>query len=152
MEAVTAKKVDNIWDGMPRASFDAVKAYLGEQLIDQLKLADWTIELARFAADSDCLASITVTYGRRWAVINLCTDFATQAPEIQRHTLIHELLHCHTDPIKANLENVITELYGKVSWNTLWGPLHRDVELLTDDLANAIATFFPLPEIPRGDE
>lgn len=149
---MTARKVDNVWDGMPRVAFDAIKAYMGDELINPLRLTDWTVELAKEPADDDCLASVNVTYGRRWAVINVCKDFTTETPEVQRHTLIHELVHCHTDPIRANLQHVIGRLYGTVAWESIYGPLHRDIELCTDDLANALAPFFPLPSIPKSED
>ncbi len=113
-------------------------------LADLCGLRDWTITLAAQPTDAGNNGQVACTYGRKQATIQLAHDWPDKDPEEVRHTVTHELLHCHLDPVSRVLENVETNLgeavYGVVRC------AHRDaIEWAVDGIADAVAPLLPLP-------
>ena len=106
------------------------------QLADTLRLRDWRIEVYEDApADSTATASCCPVQGRKFAVIRLGESFLTDPPDDQRHTLTHELLHCHLGPMTRMIE----------AHDGLPPAANLAMEYCVDGLADAIAPLLPLP-------
>ncbi len=113
-------------------------------LANLLGLRDWTITFQAEPVVEDKQGQVQCIYGRKQAMIKLAWDASHQDPEKVRHTVVHELLHCHLDPISRVVENVETNLgealYGVVRCS------HRDaIEWAVDGIADAVAPLLPLP-------
>lgn len=144
---MTARKEDNVWDGMPRVQFEALKKYVG-YLADEMKLADWNFQVSLEPSGEDAWAEISITWGRKWAIIAVCKDFLKLKSNEQRHAMVHELIHCHNDGARALIRTAITEQFGQLSWGLLSNGLQREIELATDGLADVIAPHLDPPNWP----
>lgn len=60
-----------------------------------MRLSDWTLQFDEQHSSDGTLASINCCRGRKYATIRLCYDFDQKCGEEQRHTIVHELVHCH---------------------------------------------------------
>jgi hypothetical protein len=106
------------------------------QLADILHLRDWQIEIYDDSpSDGDALASCQPVSGRKLGIIRLAESFLTDEPAAQRHTLTHELLHCHFGPPWRMLE----------AHNALPPAALMAMEYGIDGVADAIAPLLPLP-------
>src|SRR5687767_3801682 len=86
------------------------------EVADKLALRDWGFdiiqetpqELADTSTDmSDTFACIQPTEGRKYAQISVRRDFWTSKPELQRYTVVHELIHCHMAPACFVVEGIL---------------------------------------------
>lgn len=111
---------------------------------DAMELRDWTFELSRKEPDTDAFATVTPTYGRKIAVIDLCPDFRAMAPEKQRHVIVHELVHCHLEPAASMVRSDLEKHLGETTDRVFWDGFKRQVEYGVDALASAIAKHMPL--------
>ena len=106
------------------------------QLADMLRLRDWRVEVSEEGPGaSDAIASCAPVQGRKYAVIRLAESFLTDPPADQRHTLTHELLHCHFGPFCRAIESV----------DAMSAPISLAMEYCVDGLADAIAPLLPMP-------
>jgi hypothetical protein len=106
------------------------------QLGDLLRLRDWRIQVNEDApGDSSAIASCAPVEGRKYAVIRLGESFLTDTAEEQRHTITHELLHCHLGPMIRMIE----------AHDGLPPAAKLAMEYCVDGLADAIAPLLPLP-------
>ncbi len=106
------------------------------QLADTLRLRDWRIEVYEDApADSTATASVCPVNGRKYAVVRFGESFLTDEPADQRHTIVHELLHCHLGPMCRMIE----------AHDGLPPAANLAMEYCVDGLADAIAPLLPLP-------
>jgi hypothetical protein len=119
---------------------DAIQIYINE-LAKAMRLYDWDIYLASYASKPATNASVHALIGRRIAALYVNKDWFTYSPEMQRHTLIHELVHIvhhfQTEVIR------LTKLPPAV-----WPQFNIHTEYMTDHLADIIAPFMPLPITP----
>jgi hypothetical protein len=106
------------------------------RLADLLCLRDWRIDVYEDApSDGSAIASCAPVTGRKYAVIRLSESFLTDGGPEQRHTLTHELLHCHLGPMARLLEA-----------NEAMRPsVQLAMEYCVDGLADAIAPLLPEP-------
>jgi hypothetical protein len=106
------------------------------QLADLLCLRDWRIEVYEDApSDSSAIASCQPVTGRKYAAIRLSESFLTDPKTDQRHTLTHELLHCHLGPMTRLLE----------ANEAMPAAVQLAMEYCVDGLADAIAPLLPEP-------
>jgi hypothetical protein len=127
------------------ATCDALARYV-RVVADLFGLRDWEIVIASDHCDADTLAETECTYGQRIAVLRFNEKWPEWKPEDMRSTVVHELLHVHTE--------VLTELLGDLNKVGL----EEDVasmadtafsyllERIVDQIAVAIAPYFPLIE------
>lgn len=113
-----------------------------EQIADLLELRDWHfIWDGPIDPEDDKAGQCITIYGRKIAHISI----EAGTPEELRHTLVHELVHCHTDPatvlVQRDLENLLEERVDRVFWVSF----RRAFEYGVDGLATAIAKHVPLP-------
>lgn len=134
---------------MSDAQHEAYSEYI-RQLADQMELRDWRFKtFIEVPSNPEWAASCAITYGRRHACITINPSTLTESPDDIRQTIVHELVHCHTTPIRDQLDNVEEHL-GKSAYTTIHNATTDVLELATEALANAIAPFLPLP--PDADE
>jgi hypothetical protein len=106
------------------------------QLADILHLRDWRIDINEDApSGQDAIASCQPVTGRKYAVLRLSESFLSDPKPDQRHTLTHELLHCHLGPMHRMLEQS-----GDLPAAALLA-----IEYCVDGLADAIAPLLPEP-------
>jgi hypothetical protein len=136
---------------MNDAQHTAYTAYL-RQLADLMELRDWRFTFAiELLKEERYAAECGITYGRRHACIRVNPETLDNAPEDIRQTFVHELVHCHTNPIRDQLDNVEAQL-GKAAYTTIHNATTDVLELATEALANALAPFMPLPPNVKGGE
>jgi hypothetical protein len=105
-------------------------------LRDKLCLRDWQLLLSEEQPSGEnSIASIEPIYGRKFATLRMSEGFLNDTPSEQRHTLVHELLHCHLAPLQRLIEanNEMTQAYKMA------------IEYAVDGLADAIAPLLPVP-------
>jgi hypothetical protein len=105
------------------------------QLADLLRLKDWRIVVNEDLPPEDSLASCNPVPGRKYAAIRLGESFLTDDRAEQRHTLVHELLHCHLGPLHRLLE----------AHDATPPSVRLALEYTVDGLADAISPLLPLP-------
>lgn len=118
---------------------DALAGYVSYWL-EHLELVGWRIQLQTDPPDSSgAAASMRCVYGRRVGELCLASDFFEYKPDLQRHYLVHELVHVLTD----GCDNVIAEggldvLLGRPAFAVLSEAWRVQVEYLTDHLAYVV--------------
>ena len=116
---------------------------------DMLELRDWTIELSEEPAPADSYGHITNTYGRKLAVLKLAPDFRSLTASQQRHTVVHELVHCHLESATNMVLNDLESHLAKQADQLFWEGFKRQIEYGVDALASAIAKQMPLIVWPK---
>lgn len=115
---------------------------------DMMGLRDWSFELSHNPADGEAYASIVTTYGRKVAVIEVCPNWPNLDPKVQRHSIVHELVHAHLGGLKNYVYHALPSLLGEASWSAFESAYRMHDELATDGIADGIAAGFPLWEQP----
>lgn len=126
---------------------DGQRDSLGEyirRIADEMALRDWTFSVLSEPAEADESAHIDITYGRKHALIRVAHDFVEFRPAAQRHSIVHELVHCHLEPACSIFQNEVQDALGFASGSLLWAGFKRNVEYGVDGLADAIAPLLPL--------
>lgn len=94
--------------------------------------------------DSQYQASIAPVYGRYHASLSLCWNWGTLTPEIQRETIVHELLHLRLLPVDSAFDH-IKQALSKRHRAAAESAHIQSIEFAVDGIACAIAPFYPLP-------
>jgi hypothetical protein len=131
-----------------RKQKDTLGAYV-RWVANELGLRDWTFELVwEPPEEENAVASVQPTEGRKVAVVKFCSDFLELKPEDQRNCVVHELIHCHhvgaTDMVRLDLLKHLSQQ----SYEIFWGGFVRQIEYMTDGLAEAFAPHMPLIDWP----
>lgn len=112
-------------------------------LADALALKDWTLDIVSpDPTNTEADASISLVYGRKLATVKLSEDFLDVGPAGQRHTLVHELIHCHFDAAWGIAVDALSADAASA--------FRRMAEHAIDGLADGIAPLLPLPEPWEG--
>jgi hypothetical protein len=108
-------------------------------IADLLALKDWRIVIYESKPDGVAsIAEVEAVYGRKLATICLVDRHFDHDRVEQRHTIVHELVHCQIAPyVKAVERRTDND-----------SDLHMLMEYAVDGLADAIAPLVPLP--PKG--
>ena len=118
-----------------------------------LHLSDWTIMMQNEPCSSDCLAETDVITGQHLAKMYLSKTYTKDTPENLRATIIHELLHCHLSPISELSEEILKpladELGGSRVIKSAINGIEYETERSIDGISEAIAPYFPLPNMPK---
>ena len=120
---------------------------LGEyvrSVADTMELRDWRIEISDEPAPVDSHGHVTNTYGRKLAVIRFAADFRSLDAEQQRHTVVHELVHCHLESATNMVLNDLESHLSKQSDQLFWEGFKRQIEYGVAALAYALAKHIPL--------
>ena len=118
-----------------------------------LHLSDWTIILSEEPCSPDCLAETDVVGGQHLARMFLNKSYTKDTPQNIRGTIIHELLHCHLSPISELsveiLKPLSDDLGGSRVIKSAINGIEYETERSIDAISEAIATYFPLPNMPK---
>lgn len=119
-----------------------------------LKLTDWsfTLSMRPVSEEGDygeALATCLVTAHRRHADIQLCVNFMELDYEEQWHVLIHEVLHCHTGPMKQFVEDTLPDLVGVAAWQVFDNAFNQHEETLVDNIATSLAQLMDVDDFVR---
>lgn len=118
-----------------------------------LHLSDWVIVMQNEPCSSDCLAETDVITGQHLAKMYLSKTYTKDTPENLRATIIHELLHCHLSPISELsveiLKPLADELGGSRVIKSAINGIEYETERSIDAISEAIAPYFPLPNMPK---
>lgn len=117
---------------------------------NEMELRDWTIELLRETCEDGAYAVVYPTFGRKIAEIKLTENFRELAPETQRHTIVHELVHCHLEPAANMVYKDLEDYLGKQTDQIFWNGFKRQIEYGVDAIAAAIAKHLPLIDWAGG--
>ena len=83
----------------------------------------------------------------------LSKTYTKDTPENLRATIIHELLHCHLSPISELsveiLKPLAEELGGSRVIKSAINGIEYETERSIDAISEAIAPYFPLPNMPK---
>lgn len=109
------------------------------QIAEMLGLKGWDIYLTHASSDEGVNASIHPVYGRYVAGLSVNKKWFEYNSEVQRNTIIHELLHV--------VHNRQTEVIRTTKQrDEVWITFNRETELMVDHLATSLEGLFPLPE------
>ena len=106
---------------------------------DMLGLQNWDTFLTAAHSEDEVNASVHPVYGRYVAGISVNRKWFEYSPEVQRNTVIHELLH-----VVHNRQTEVIRTTKQL--DEVWITFNRETELMVDHLATAIEDLFPLPE------
>jgi hypothetical protein len=120
---------------------DAIQRYLWV-IRDMLGLQQWDIFLTMSHSTDDANASVHPVYGRYIAGVSVNKKWFEYSPEVQRNTIIHELLHV----VHNRQSEVIRTTKQR---DEVWITFNRETEYMVDHLATALEDLFPLPEPPE---
>lgn len=127
--------------------FDGDRDYIGpylRYLADQVGLRDWYLNFSHDPSPEGTNGSCDLTYGRRRAAISLRKDWMWMDEEEFRQTCVHELLHCHTEPIIQPLQD-IEDVLGKMVHAPLYNAALNGMEFCIDGIAYEWSRHLPLP-------
>lgn len=135
--------------------FDGDRDKLGEyirEMADIMALRDWSIVLMHDPPqDAQHTATIELIYGQRRATLRVVSTWMDQTPENLRHTITHELLHCHINPIRDALEHIHDGI-GDFVYYPMFHTMNILTEHAVDGIAAAWAETLPLPVLETEDE
>lgn len=104
------------------------------KLAGDLGLHDWDLRLADDAPEVGTAGQCHVTYGRRLARIMLAEP---DDHDDLIDTIIHELLHCHFEPISWAAES-LRRAVGDMVFNVWEGSQKDTIEIAIDAIAAAM--------------
>lgn len=113
-------------------------------IADEMGLRDWNLHLLREPADDDCNAQARIIYGRKVCSIRVSEEFRTFEPERVRHSIVHELIHCHTAAADNTVQHDLTEHIGVCAADIFHSGYRRHAEYAVDGLADALSPHMPL--------
>lgn len=111
-------------------------------------LSQWRFIVDREPCTDGHYADVTVS-GLKWqATIQLKAGFVDRSPAERRETMVHEMLHVHT----ADICDALTPLRENIGSGAIWAAFYHNhdkaEERAVDGLAQVIAPFMPLCELP----
>lgn len=126
------------------------------KLKNMMNLSNWKITLDPEPCSEDALAETTVTEWQHFAKMQFHKNYKNDKPEDLRATVVHELLHCHFSPVEEVAVELIKALEETESNKSLAKSMEAAVryqsERAIDLISEAIAPFFPCPDIPKTPE
>lgn len=117
------------------------------EVANLLSLRDWTFNVEYEPCDPKAGGEIDITYGRKLADIKLPRDIRTRQRSRNRHSIVHELIHCHFEH-GAILIRQMEKQIGQMAHAPLWEGYAQALELGVDALAESLAVF--MPDCPVG--
>lgn len=119
---------------------------------DQMGLRDWVIELQRDAPPDDThIACIGILYGQKRARLHLDFPcFLAQTPFSRKVTIIHELLHCHTEHLDEFVRDFCNE-QDEGTHGFFLRRYQRESEQWVETMSQIIAPWMPDFDLVLGD-
>lgn len=112
-------------------------------IASKLELRDWTITVNRRPCDDGAYATIYPTYGRKVADVHFVENFRDLDRDVQRHTVVHELVHCHLESAANMVYRDVEAIVGKPADLVFYSGFKRQMEYGVDGLATALAQHMP---------
>lgn len=137
----TTPKATRRWNAASRL---LVEEYV-TQVKDMMGLRDWTILLDKSPSREGTCATIEPMEGQKRAVLALSSSFLRETPDHQRHTIVHELVHCHLAPMMKQVEATSDATLSRAASTVFWVAFMQNLEYTTDGVADAMAPLLPLP-------
>jgi hypothetical protein len=111
----------------------------------KLRLQDWTVTIDwdTVVPDDDAYAQNTAETRSKHCCISFSNKFLELDPELQRQTLVHEMLHAHFFPLADLVDITVSELVKRSAHNIFSVAMDHQVEYAVDALADAIAPLMP---------
>ena len=113
---------------------------------DVFGLRDWEIIVSTEHCEEDTLADTETTYGQRLARLRFNEKWQDWSPEDLRSTVVHELIHVHTEPTSELLADVAAVVLDEKVASAMMSAVSYSLERAVDQIAVAIAPYFPLPQ------
>lgn len=112
-------------------------------IADKVGLKDWQFFLERVEADQGVIASVEV-----WGDSTTCTlwfgpPFWKYGPRMQRETVVHELVHCHTHKLVRLVKTTMTNELGNQAAHAMNFSLEQMHEMAVDGIAASWARMLP---------
>ena len=120
---------------------DSLQGYIN-QIKNMLGLENWDVFLTWAASSDDANASIHPVYGRHMAGLSVNKEWFSYTPEVQRNTILHELLH-----VVHNRQTEVIRTTPQA--RGMWLTFERETEMMVDQLATVLDQFFPYPPKPQ---
>ena len=105
------------------------------QIADRMALKDWQVDIHEDLPSGDGFASVDPPHGRKIANVRFSEDFLNSNAKEQRHTVVHELVHCLQAPFLRALD----------AKDFKDPAVMLAMEYATDGIADGWAPFLPLP-------
>jgi hypothetical protein len=130
-------------------------------IADLCGLRDWTIRVDTSASPTgdnhlyqqgETGATAAIPHGRKYITITLRDDWMQERPDDLRQTIVHELMHAHSEPMAWAFNNLQSVTGGGVLFQTLDCAFDDAHEMMVDAVATAWAEALPLPVKPKKDE
>jgi hypothetical protein len=115
-------------------------------IADLFDLKDWQIIISEQHCEEDTLADTETTYGQRIARLRFNEKWQEWSQEDLRSTVVHELLHVHTEPTSELLADIAVVTLDEKTAAAMTSAVSYSLERAVDQIAVAIAPYFPLPE------
>jgi hypothetical protein len=127
-----------------QSEWDALCDYASD-IASRLRLCDWRIQIdhARLPDGGDNDATISVIDGKKLAKIKLSYEWQSLDPQGKRYTIVHELIHCHEFSMSRMVEGDLKKTLGEHVHALFWESYKRQLELMVDGIADAIAPLMP---------
>lgn len=113
---------------------------------DLFGLRDWEIVIAANFCDEDTMAETECTYGQRHALLRFNEKWTEWTKDELRSTVVHELLHVHTEQLSELVGDIGRDVLQEQAASVLSTSLSYSLERIVDQIAVAIAPFFPYPD------
>ena len=140
----------------PQAKVDDWLVRYVNKLKNMMNLSNWKIVVDPEPCSEDALAETTVTEWQHFAKMQFHKNYKKDKPEDLRATVIHELLHCYFCPVEEVAVELVKSLEETESNKSLAKSMEAAVryqsERAIDLISEAIAPFFPCPDIPKIPE
>lgn len=113
---------------------------------DLFGLRDWVIVVSAEHCEEGILADTETTYGQRIALLRFNEKWQEWDMDELRSTVVHELLHVHTEPTSELLADIVGATLDEKASAVTTAAVSYSMERAVDQIAVAIAPYFPLPE------
>lgn len=142
----------------PKTKDDSIEPWV-QRYINKLKnmmgLSNWTIVVSPNPSSPDTHGETEVVYGQHFAKMYLNKDFRKQPPEMLRDIAVHELLHCHMEPMIEVISEVIKastnqeEPSNVALHKTVVALLEYETERIVDSISESMGKWLPTPDMPK---
>lgn len=115
-------------------------------MADQAGLRDWWIDFAHDdpPGGGGFGGQCEAVYGQKRATIWIRSDWPTWDEEELRHTVLHELLHCHMKATQVALEPLV-DIMGNLGASIIASNHHHALELAIDGISHEWSRQLPTP-------
>jgi hypothetical protein len=114
-------------------------------LADHMGLRDWRF-CVTYEQGVEHLATIACVPARRLAHVSVHDPYLAAGPADQRDAMVHELCHCHFEPLVECVERIAPQM-GRLAHEPFRGEHEHRLEQAVDAVAAAWAASLPLPHV-----